>query len=253
MLELRGVTAGYGESIVLRDVTLTVPDSRVVALLGPNGAGKSTLLRTAAGLLKPKSGKVLLNGEDVTGLDTFQLARRGLCLVPEGRSIFPSLTVRDNLVMYCTKRREKSGIELAVEAFPMLSTRLRQIAGTLSGGEQQMLAIVRAYIAAPQLVLVDEASLGLAPLIVDRIFQFMTDISKAGTALLMVEQYVTRALEMSQDAYLLSRGEIVFSGASSELRGQDVFEQYLGIDVGDGHTAPSSAKPIVAGLPHLDP
>jgi branched-chain amino acid transport system ATP-binding protein len=241
VLELQGVTAGYGESIVLRDVTLTVPDATVVALLGPNGAGKSTLLRTASGLLKPKSGKVLLNGENVTGLNTFQLARRGLCIVPEGRSIFPSLTVRENLVMYCTKRQERAGIEQAVEAFPPLGTRLRQIAGTLSGGEQQMLAIVRAYISEPQLVLVDEASLGLAPLVVDRIFKFMTEISKTGAALLVVEQYVTRVLEMSQTVYLLSHGEIAFSGTSSELRGQDIFEQYLGIGVGDGHTAPPPA------------
>jgi branched-chain amino acid transport system ATP-binding protein len=240
VLELRGVTAGYGDTVVLRDVSLTVPDSGVVALLGPNGAGKSTLLRTASGLIRPRSGRVLLDGEDVTGLDAVQLARRGLCLVPEGRSIFPSLSVKDNLILYCTKGKEKAGLERAVETFHVLGSRLRQIAGTLSGGEQQMLAIVRAYISEPRLVLVDEASLGLAPMVVDRIFRFMTEISNTGTALLIVEQYINRAIDMSQHVYLLRHGEIGFSGSSKEARDQDIFGQYLDIDLGDGHGAVSS-------------
>jgi branched-chain amino acid transport system ATP-binding protein len=231
VLELREVTAGYGDVTVLRDVSLTVPDSGVVALLGPNGAGKSTLLRTASGLIRPRRGRVLLDGEDVTGMDSARLGRRGLCLVPEGRSIFPSLTVKENLMLYCPRKKEKAGIERAIESFPALASRLGQIAGTLSGGEQQMLAIVRAYVAEPRLVLVDEASLGLAPLVVDRIFRFMTEITNSGTALLMVEQYINRALEMSQHVYILRRGEISFSGRSSELQDRDIFRQYFDIDI----------------------
>jgi branched-chain amino acid transport system ATP-binding protein len=242
VLELREITAGYGDTTVLREVSLTVPDAGVVALLGPNGAGKSTLLRTASGLIRPRSGTVVLDGEDVTGLDAVQLAQRGLCLVPEGRSIFPSLSVKDNLILYCPKRKEKAGLERAIEAFPVLGPRLRQIAGTLSGGEQQMLAMVRAYVADPRLVLVDEASLGLAPMVVDRIFKFMAEFSNAGTALLMVEQYVNRAIEMSEHVYLLSHGEIAFSGLSEELRDQDIFEQYLDIDVGSGRAAASTGS-----------
>jgi branched-chain amino acid transport system ATP-binding protein len=229
MLELQNVVAGYGDTVVLRDVSLVVPESTIVALLGPNGAGKSTLLRTAAGTNRLKRGKVLLNGEDVSKLDPTDRARRGLCFLPEGRSIFPSLSVRENLLLYCPKRKEKAGIERAVEAFPALAGRLRQTAGTLSGGEQQMLAVVRAYVSEPKIVLVDEASLGLAPLVVDSIFRFMTELSRAGTALLMVEQYVTRALQMSNNAYLISRGEITFSGSTEELIGHDIFEKYLGI------------------------
>lgn len=230
--------------MVLRDVSLIVPDSGVVALLGPNGAGKSTLLRTASGLIRPRRGQVLFDGEDVTGMDPARLGQRGLCLVPEGRSIFPSLTVKENLLLYCPKKKEKAGIERAVESFPALASRLRQVAGTLSGGEQQMLAIVRAYVAEPRLVLVDEASLGLAPLIVDRIFRFMTEITSAGTALLLVEQYINRALEMSQHVYLLRRGEISFSGRSSDLQDQDIFRQYLDIDI---DVEPLSSAGVVDG------
>lgn len=240
MLELRGITAGYGDVVVLRDVSLSVPDTGVVALLGPNGAGKSTLLRTASGLIRPRKGQVLFDGEDVTGMDPARLGRRGLCLVPEGRSIFPSLTVRENLLLYCPKNKEKAGIERAVMSFPALATRLRQVAGTLSGGEQQMLAIVRAYVAEPRLVLVDEASLGLAPLIVDRIFRFMTELTSDGTALLLVEQYINRALEMSEHVYILRRGEISFSGRSRDLQDQDIFRQYLDIDLA---TEPVSSAP----------
>jgi branched-chain amino acid transport system ATP-binding protein len=229
VLELVGIEAGYGDVTVLRDINLTVDDGTIVALLGPNGAGKSTLLRTAAGLIRPTKGKVLFNGDDVTELDASDRARRGLCIVPEGRSIFPSLTVRENLILYCRKGTEREGTERALEAFPALKTRIQQTAGTLSGGEQQMLAMVRVFVAKPTLVLIDEASLGLAPIVVDGIFEFMKRICGGGTSLLMVEQYVTRALEMSREAYLLNRGEIAFSGPSSSLEGEDIFERYLGI------------------------
>jgi len=234
MLELHDITAGYGDAVVLRNVTLEVPDSAVVALLGPNGAGKTTLLRTASGLIRPFGGKIVLAGEDVTGKKAHHMARRGLCHLPEGRGIFPSLSVRDNLVLESPKGRESESITRAVEAFPVLGTRLRQLAGSLSGGEQQMLALVRAFVTSPKLVVVDEASLGLAPLVVDQIFETLQRIVATGAALLLVEQYVNRALELADHVYLMNRGQIVFSGPSDELQGEEVFERYLGIEVGAG-------------------
>jgi branched-chain amino acid transport system ATP-binding protein len=232
MLDLRDVNAGYGDTIVLRDVTLEVPDGRVVALLGPNGAGKTTLLRVASGYLRPASGTISLAGEDVTGKGTHQLTRRGVCHIPEGRGIFPSLSVRENLVLFSPKNLEAESIERAANTFPVLGQRLQQTAGSLSGGEQQMLAIVRAYLTKPKIVLVDEASLGLAPLVVDRIFEFLETLSREGTSLLLVEQYVTRALALADTVYLLNHGRVVFSGAAGSLRGEDIFERYLGIEVG---------------------
>ena len=234
MLEIENVTAGYGDTVVLRGVSLSVPDSKVVALLGPNGAGKTTLLRAASGLIKPMSGRVMLAGEDVTGGRPFTMARKGLCHLPEGRGIFPSLTVRDNLVLQSPKGKEGASIERAVAAFPALGSRMKQLAGSLSGGEQQMLALVRTFVADPKIVVVDEASLGLAPLVVDRIFETLQQIAAAGVSVLLVEQYVTRALELADSAYLLNRGEIVFSGPADELAGDDVFEQYFGIEIGVG-------------------
>ena len=234
MLEIENVTAGYGDTVVLRGVSLSVPDSKVVALLGPNGAGKTTLLRAASGLIKPMSGRVMLAGEDVTGRRPFTMARKGLCHLPEGRGIFPSLTVRDNLVLQSPKGNEGASIERAVAAFPALGGRMKQLAGSLSGGEQQMLALVRTFVADPKIVVVDEASLGLAPLVVDRIFETLQQIAAAGVSVLLVEQYVTRALELADSAYLLNRGEIVYSGAADELAGDEVFEQYFGIEIGVG-------------------
>ena len=170
MLELEGITAGYGETVVLRDVSLSVPDSGVVALLGPNGAGKTTTLRAASGLIRPISGRVLLDGEDVTGLKPYAMARRGLCHLPEGHGIFPSLTVKENIVLNSPKGKERESLVRAGDQFPVLAARLGQQAGSLSGGEQQMLSLVRAYLTNPRIVVVDEASLGLSPLLVDQVF-----------------------------------------------------------------------------------
>jgi branched-chain amino acid transport system ATP-binding protein len=231
-MQLRGVTTGYGATTVLWDVDLEVPPSTVVALLGPNGAGKTTLLRAASGLLPVREGTVFMDGEDVTRRNMNQMARRGLCHIPEGRGIFPSLSVRENLTLFSPKRKEKECLDRAGQAFPILGQRLNQTAGSLSGGEQQMLAIVRAYISNPRLVLVDEASMGLAPLVVDRIFEFLTTIATEGTSLLVVEQYVYRALDMAQRVYLLNHGRIVYSGTPDELEGQDIFERYLGVEAG---------------------
>ena len=170
MLELEGITAGYGETVVLRDVSLSVPDSGVVALLGPNGAGKTTTLRAASGLIRPSSGRVLLDGEDVTGLKPYAMARRGLCHLPEGHGIFPSLTVKENIILNSPKGKEGESLVKAGDQFPVLAARLGQQAGSLSGGEQQMLALVRAYLTNPRIVVVDEASLGLSPVLVDQVF-----------------------------------------------------------------------------------
>jgi branched-chain amino acid transport system ATP-binding protein len=228
MLELVQVTGGYGDTTVLRDVSLSVPDGSVVALLGPNGAGKTTSLRMASGLLRPRSGSIRLDGDDISKLGPYRRAARGICHIPEGRGIFPSLSVRENVVLYVRKGNEKEAWERAVDTFPVLGIRRRQIAGTLSGGEQQMLALVRAYVANPRIVLVDEASLGLAPLVVDDIFAFLEKVTREGASLLLVEQYVSRALALAQTVYLLCQGEIVYAGPAAELDEERIFALYTG-------------------------
>lgn len=234
VLELKDVTAGYGDTVVLRQVSLSVPPSGVAALLGPNGAGKTTLLRTAAGLLRPMSGRVRLAGAEMTGRGAHQMARAGLCHLPEGRGIFPSLTVRENLLLATPRGRTLDAVAVAAEKFPVLGSRLKQLAGSLSGGEQQMLALARAFLSQPVIVVVDEPSLGLSPLVVEEIFRSLQSIARSGTAVLLVEQYVNRALELADTVHLLSRGTVVFSGAADELTGSDIFERYLGIEVGAG-------------------
>jgi branched-chain amino acid transport system ATP-binding protein len=231
VLELDGVTAGYGETVVLRDVSISVPDGSVVALLGPNGAGKTTTLRTASGLLAPIGGRLLLDGEDVTGEKPHELARRGLCHLPEGHGIFPSLTVKENIVLQAPKGRERECLDETGARFPVLATRLAQQAGSLSGGEQQMLALLRAFFTNPTIVVVDEASLGLSPMLVDQVFEALSLIVAGGASLLIVEQYVTRVLEIADRAYVMSRGQIVHSGPAAELQGEEIFERYLGIEI----------------------
>jgi branched-chain amino acid transport system ATP-binding protein len=228
MLEIKNLTGGYGDTTVLRDVSISVPDSSVVALLGPNGAGKTTTLRMASGLARPKEGSIEFGGDDITRLSPYQRAQRGLCLIPEGRGIFPSLTVRENLTLYVPKGGQRQAYERAVDTFPVLGDRRSQIAGTLSGGEQQMLALVRAYVANPKLVLVDEASLGLAPLVVNAIFEFIERIAGEGVSLLIVEQYISRALALASEVYLLNQGQIVYSGPAADLDEERVFALYAG-------------------------
>jgi branched-chain amino acid transport system ATP-binding protein len=229
MLEIKNLVGGYDSSIVLRNISITVPDGTVVALLGPNGAGKSTTLQMASGLLRPQSGQVFFQGEDVTKLNPYQRTRKGICHIFEGRGVFPSLSVKENLLMQTPRRSSPSqAVEKAVEAFPILGERLGQIAGTMSGGEQQMLAVVRAYLTDPRVVLVDEASLGLAPLVVDGIFEFLERIAQSGVALLIVEQYINRALALAETVYVLSQGEIVSSGPASQLTEDMIFAMYTG-------------------------
>jgi branched-chain amino acid transport system ATP-binding protein len=227
VLELRNVSAGYADTPILHDVSITVPAGSVVALLGPNGAGKTTLLRCASGLLRPTSGSVWFDGQDTTRAKPHQLARRGLCHIPESRGVYPSLTVRENLVLHTSRADHKQVIAEAVEHFPSIGRRIDQRAGDMSGGEQQMLAVVRSYLAGPKLVLVDEVSMGLAPVIVDRIYEFLTAVVKGGTSLLLVEQYVSRALAVASSVVLLGKGRVGFQGAPSELK-DDVFAHYMG-------------------------
>jgi branched-chain amino acid transport system ATP-binding protein len=234
MLKLDNITAGYAGTTVLRNINLVVPDASVVALLGANGAGKTTLLRVASGLLTPTSGAITVDGADgvaldVTGRAPHVLVEHGICHVPEGRGVFPSLSVKDNLVLQSAKGEEKASIERAVSAFPRLGERLAQIAGTMSGGEQQMLALARTYVQHPKIVLLDEVSMGLAPKIVDEIFDFLGLLRNEGVSLLLVEQYVTRALAAADYVYLLNRGEVAFAGEPGELDDADVLESYVGV------------------------
>jgi branched-chain amino acid transport system ATP-binding protein len=228
LFELRGIVAGYGDATVLRDVDLAVPPASVVALLGPNGAGKTTLLRAASGLLPLWRGTIALDDVDVTHCQAHALAAAGICHVPEGRGVFPGLSVRENVLLQAKPGREAAALERATSVFPVLGRRLGQLAGTLSGGEQQMLALSRAYVSNPSVVLLDEVSMGLAPKIVDEIFEFLERLKDEGVSLLLVEQYVTRALALADYVYLLHKGEVTFRGEPSELDHADVFREYLG-------------------------
>jgi branched-chain amino acid transport system ATP-binding protein len=225
-LQVEAVAAGYAGTEVLRDVTLTVPRGRVVALLGANGAGKTTLLRTCSGLLAAHRGRVRLDGVDVTDALPHELARRGLCHIPEGRAIFPSLTVAENLRLLGTA--DVDSADRAVEAFPILGERMTQVAGSMSGGQQQMLALARAYLTRPSYVLLDEVSMGLAPIVVDEIFVFLRRLSDEGVALLIVEQYVAKALELADLVYVLQKGTVRFAGEPSELDADALARSYLG-------------------------
>ena len=231
MFQVRDLVAGYGGTTVLFDVTLTVPPGAIVALLGPNGAGKTTLLRVASGLLRPVAGEVLVDGQPLRRRSPHDFARRGICHIPEGRGIFRSMSVRDNLLLQVPPGREGDATERAVDAFPVLGERMAQLAGTLSGGEQQMLALARAYLSDPSFVFLDEVSMGLAPRIVDEIFEFLGRLAREGAALLLVEQYVVRALRLADYVYILDRGRIAFAGEPGELDEADVFRTYVGAGV----------------------
>ncbi len=229
-LEIDRLSSGYGTTKVIRDVSLSVPAGSVTTVLGPNGAGKTTILLTISGFLPAMSGTIRINGTDVTRSKAHRRAAAGLCHVPERRGIFRGLSVRENLVMQARKGESTQAVDQAASLFPILGHRLSQQAGTLSGGQQQMLALAAAYVRRPSLVLVDEASLGLAPLVVEEIFTSLQRLSKAGTALLIVDQFATRALQMASTAYVLRRGSVVYSGTSADLLKAGVFERYLGVE-----------------------
>ncbi len=233
-LDLREIVAGYGDSIVLRNVSIPVQAGTIQALLGANGAGKTTLMRVASGLLKPRSGQVLVGDVDVTDRSPEQRVRAGICLVPEGRGVFPNLTVKENLELQIPTWSRKSGYERALEAFPILRDRLGQLAGTMSGGEQQSLAVARCYLAEPSVVLIDEVSMGLAPKIIDQIFDSLVALASEGVSLLLVEQYVSKALEVANTVHLLDRGQVTLSGHSYEVDEQTIMASYLGTETDKG-------------------
>ena len=227
-LQVRGVHAGYGGTAVLRDVAVTVGSGRVVALLGSNGAGKTTFLRAVSGLLGLNSGTITLGDRDISRTSAADRARAGLCLIPEGRGIFRTLTVKENLLLQIPPWHKDKSLDRALEAFPGLKARLATPAGRLSGGQQQMLALCRAYLGNPRIVLLDEVSMGLAPVVVDEIFESLRRLAGSGVGLLIVEQYVERALAMADTVYLLNRGRIVLSGSPAELNEGALMREYLG-------------------------
>ncbi|MFO0725050.1 MAG: ABC transporter ATP-binding protein [Myxococcota bacterium] len=233
MLELIDLWVGYGAIQALRGIQLKVEAGQIVTLIGANGAGKSTTLRAISGLRPPQKGKILFLGQDISRLPPHEIVKLGISQAPEGRGVFPDLSVNDNLELGAFLRRDKAGIaqdlERCFKLFPRLLERRGQMAGTLSGGEQQMLAISRALMSRPKLLLLDEPSLGLAPQIVDVIFDIIKEINQAGTTILLVEQNAARALDVSHRGYVLETGEIVLSGEAKELLASDqVRKAYLG-------------------------
>jgi len=233
VLELQDVNVFYGAVHALRGVSLRVDEGEVVTLIGGNGAGKTTTLASACGLLRPKTGTVTFRGGNVATMQTHKLVAEGLVMAPEGRGIFPNLTVEENLRLGAYTRRDKAAIaadlQRGFELFPRLAERRRQKGGTLSGGEQQMLSIARALMARPKVLLLDEPSLGLAPLVIQAIFATIDKINKEGVTILLVEQNANIALKHSHRAYVIETGEIQFSGPSAELRNDPrVKAAYLG-------------------------
>jgi branched-chain amino acid transport system ATP-binding protein len=228
LLELRGIRAAYDTIDVLYGIDLAVPEGSVVALLGPNGAGKTTTLRVAAGLHEPTAGEVLVAGRRVNGVRPEELARRGLCLIPEGKGIFPNLSVRENLrMMTYTGASQAQVEERAYTRFPRLAERRTQTAGTLSGGEQQMLAMARGLATDPALLILDELSMGLAPIIVEELYAIVAQVAKQGVSILVVEQFASTVLGVADYAAIIVHGRIARSGRPSDLR-DELSKAYLG-------------------------
>ena len=238
MLRVEHLHAGYGGAEVLNDVSLQVEAGAVVALIGANGAGKTTTMRAISGMVKPSSGQVLIEGRRVEGLPSSRIARMGVAHAPEGRRVFGPLSVDDNLLLgayadlphfFGFRARAEAGLERIYALFPRLKERRRQLAGTLSGGEQQMLAIGRALMAQPKVVLLDEPSMGLAPVIVQEVFAIVRRLKSEGITLLLVEQFAKGALEVADYAYVMERGKIAVAGTPDELRQDErVLAAYLG-------------------------
>jgi branched-chain amino acid transport system ATP-binding protein len=234
VLEIQNLTAGYGDAPVLWDVSLSVPDRKVVALIGANGMGKTTLLRAISGVISPMQGSITVNATEVTGLRAHEIADRGVAHVPEGRQLFPAMTVRENLIMGAYLPRAKANrartIQRVFALFPILAERQTQLAGSLSGGEQQMLAIGRGLMLEPCLLMLDEPSLGLAPLLVSQIFSTIERLRNEGMTILLVEQNVQQALHLAEMAYVLQNGRIVLHGKAQDLlEDPSVRTAYLGL------------------------
>ncbi len=233
MLEIKNLNVHYGGIHALRGIDLTIEDGKIISLIGANGAGKSTTMKAIVSLVKKSAGSISFDGRDITNLDTKEIVKAGVVLCPEGRRVFPDLTVAENLTMGAYLRKDKDGIkkdrEWVYELFPRMKEREWQLAGTLSGGEQQMLAVGRALMSRPKLLMMDEPSLGLAPLVVKDIFKIIVEINKAGVNVMLNEQNAKAALEISDFAYVMETGIITMSGTGKELLNDDrVRAAYLG-------------------------
>lgn len=233
MLSIKDLHVSYGGIKALRGIDIDVPDGKIVTLIGANGAGKSTLLRTISGLVKAESGSIQMDGKELSGLKIDKICQEGIALVPEGRRVFTDLTVQENLMIGAYLRNDKKAIQedlaWVYELFPRLKERHWQYAGTLSGGEQQMLAVGRALMSRPKLLMMDEPSLGLAPLIVQQIFAIIREINEKGVTILLIEQNANMALKTADKAYVIETGSIVLTGTGAELLENDtVKEAYLG-------------------------
>ena len=231
MLKIDDIHVYYGAIHAIKGVSFEVHEGEIVALIGANGAGKSTILKTVSGLMHPRSGSIHFMGEDITHTDAYKLLRTGLAHVPEGRRIFLQMSVQENLEMgaYINKEVSQADLEMVFNYFPRLKERRKQIAGTLSGGEQQMLAMSRALMSHPKLMMLDEPSMGLAPILVDQIFDIIQELHKSGTTILLVEQNARKALQIADRAYVLETGNITLSGTGAELASSDAVKKaYLG-------------------------
>jgi len=233
MLQIKDIDVYYGSIHALKKLSLEVEQGSIVTLIGANGAGKTTTLNTISGILRPKSGAIFYKGNDITKIPPEKIVGQGISQVPEGRRVFPTMTVVENLEMGAYLRRDKKAIladmDMVYARFPRLKERRRQLAGTLSGGEQQMLAIGRALMARPELMLMDEPSMGLAPLLVKEIFSIIKDINEQGTTILLVEQNANMALSIAHKAFVIETGEIVLQGSAEQLlKSEDVKKAYLG-------------------------
>lgn len=234
MLKIKDLHVNYGGIKALKGININVPEGKIITLIGANGAGKSTTLRSVTGLLKPASGSIHYNDADITGKKTLDIVKSGIVLVPEGRKVFANLTVHENLVLGAYSNKDSKSVNDDMEnvftLFPRLKERLKQKAGTFSGGEQQMLAVGRALMSRPKLLMMDEPSLGLAPLIVKSIFDIIQNINKLGVTILLIEQNAKAALEIADYGYVMETGNIVLEGTGSELlNNNDVKKAYLGI------------------------
>ena len=233
LLSIENLRAGYGAVEVLRGVDIRISHGELIALLGSNGAGKTTLNAVMSGLLAPRSGRVIFDGEDLTGVHYRRIVQAGLIQVPEGRKVFPNLTVLENLELGAfarARQRLSENIDRVFETFPRLRERMAQLAGTMSGGEQQMLAIGRGLMAEPKLLILDEPSLGLSPLLVEELFTLIAKLRTDGLAILLVEQNVGQSLDIADRAYVMENGTIRFSGTATELLASDTLRQaYLGV------------------------
>ncbi|MDI6879644.1 MAG: ABC transporter ATP-binding protein [Desulfitobacteriaceae bacterium] len=234
MLVVDGIKASYGHTEVLHQVSFTAEEGKITTLIGANGAGKTTTLNCIAGIIKPQEGRILWKGQDITKQKPSQIVRLGISLIPEGRHVFPQMTAAENLEMGAYSRKDKEGIkrdlEWVLELFPVLKIRYKQLAGTMSGGEQQMLVVGRSLMANPELMLMDEPSMGLAPIIVQEMFKAIQQIKEMGKTILLVEQNATIALSHAHHAHVIELGKIVLSGSGRELlQNPDVEKAYLGL------------------------